>query len=148
MKRTGDWPRKKPLRNTAIIRKGPPEIRLPSLRKRPAMDKALRALVLVRAGHTCDICGIPLSLDDWECHHRRLRSQGGKDDAANLLALHHSCHQRAHNNREWARERGFIVHRDTEPAQRPVWRHGTAWQLPTSDGWVATAAPANESEAA
>ena len=136
------------MRHTGIVRKGPPEIRLRSLRKRPSMDRLLRAAVLGRAGGVCDICGIPLPVDDWECHHRRLRSQGGKDEPVNLLALHHSCHQRAHGNRDWARERGYIVHRGTVPAQRPVWRHGAAWQLPTPDSWAAASAPTNESEAA
>lgn len=94
------------------------------------------------------MCGEHLPACEWECHHRRLRSQGGKDEPPNLLALHDCCHARAHRNRAWARRHGYIVHRGDDPAARPVWRHGRSWRLPTPDGWVACAPPVDESEAA
>lgn len=89
------------------------------------------------------MCGQALSAKRWECHHRRLKSQGGRDERANLLALHDTCHGRAHGNRTWAKECGYIVHKGHDPETRPVWRHGRYWQLPTPDGWVPCAPPAD-----
>jgi hypothetical protein len=95
----------------------------------------LRDFVLARADGRCDMCGKPLPYR-WECHHRRLLAQGGTDDPTNLLALDYPCHAEAHEERTWARDHGYIVHRGTDPAERPVWRHGRVWQLPTDGGWV------------
>jgi hypothetical protein len=44
-------------------------------------------------------------------HHRMLRSQGGSDDPANLLAVCHRCHDWIHRNPAWSYERGFLLHR-------------------------------------
>lgn len=157
MKRTGDWGRKKPLRNTKPMASrsapmprarvertdGPPQVKLrPVARKwRPSWPSGLRDQVYVAAGSCCDICGQALSAKRWECHHRRLKSQGGEDERGNLLALHDACHSLAHRHRAWARECGYIVHRGDDPQARPVWRHGRSWQLPTEDGWVPCAPP-------
>jgi 5-methylcytosine-specific restriction endonuclease McrA len=105
------------------------------------MPKELRDLVWDRDGGRCAICGQGLSEKRWECHHRKLRSQGGRDEPANLLALHPRCHSEAHDNRTWARERGYIVHPNTDPASRAVLRHGAHWQLPAAGRWVDTTAP-------
>lgn len=129
----------------AAARKPPSEIKLPRAAKKyyPPWPAGLRDKVLELAGHCCDMCGQALSAKSWECHHRRLRSQGGLDEVDNLLALHHSCHGQAHGNRAWARARGYIVHRGDEPATRPVLRHGKTWQLPSIDGWTDCAPPAD-----
>lgn len=79
MKRSGPFRR----HTTLLTRKGPPVIRLRPNRRRPPIGD-LRAAVLARAGHCCDMCGGPLP-SRWECHHRRLRSQGGR--VGQLIAL-------------------------------------------------------------
>lgn len=157
MKRSGGWARRKPLApgaarlrrgalvrqsamtRTAAARKPPPEIKLPKPTRRPMFPPGLREAVYERAGHCCDMCGQILSVKSWECHHRRLRSQGGRDEPENLLALHHSCHRDAHSHRDWARDCGYIVHSGDDPATQPVLRHGWRWQIPTPDGWVRVA---------
>ena len=107
------------------------------------MDRNLRDSLLLRGFRRCDICGNHLPADIWEAHHRRLRSQGGPDEAANLLSIDHQCHWRAHHWRDWARDRGYIVHAGSDFAIRPVWRHGQSWQIPTPDGWTACEPPAD-----
>ena len=91
---------------------------------------SLREAVLERAGGCCDLCAFAIDPTEWECHHRRLKSQGGQDEIANLVALHDACHSRLHGDRVMARETGFIVHRPDDPAHTPVLRHGQTWALP------------------
>lgn len=91
----------------------------------------LREAVLARAGGCCDFCAFAIDPTDWECHHRRLRSQGGFDEMPNLVALHDACHSRLHDNRAMARDTGFIIHRPDDPAHTPVLRHGRTWAIPT-----------------
>lgn len=90
----------------------------------------LRVAVLERAGGCCDLCAFAIDPADWECHHRRLKSQCGLDEMANLVALHDACHSRLHDDRTMARETGFIVHRPDDPAHTPVLRHGKTWAIP------------------
>jgi hypothetical protein len=100
----------------------------------------LRPLTWERAGGRCDMCGLPLP-EIWECHHRRLKSQGGKNELPNLLALDYRCHAYAHEHRTWARIRGYIVHRPDMPALRPVLRHQRTWELPTDTEWIPSTPP-------
>ena len=87
--------------------------------------------VYARSEGNCDLCATWIPWDDYECHHRRLRSQGGLDQMANLVALHKfPCHDELHRQRRMARETGFIVHRPDDPAHTPVLRHGKTWSLP------------------
>lgn len=87
--------------------------------------------VYARAEGVCDMCATWINWDDYECHHRRLRGQGGRNEMANLVALHKfPCHARAHDNRAWAKEKGFIVHRPDKPTETPVLRHLRSRQLP------------------
>jgi hypothetical protein len=51
----------------------------------------LREKVLERCQGLCEKCGRSLP-ESWALHHRKLRSQGGKDVVQNFLALHHACH--------------------------------------------------------
>lgn len=61
---------------------------------------------------------------DFAVHHRKLRSQGGNDDPANLIALHHACHnlgsRSVHINVAVAVERGFLVPSWDDPAAVPL----------------------------
>lgn len=106
------------------------------------VDPALRRLVRARSGGTCECCGDPLSLI-FQAHHRKLRSRGGQDSAANLLALCGLCHRRIHNRVAWASEHGFIVSAYDDPATVAVAIGCDSWSLLTPDGrYVATEASA------
>ncbi len=76
------------------------------------MDKKLREALFIRSNGYCERCGGVLP-ESWAVHHRRLRSQGGKDELSNLVALHHECHNlgtdSVHLNPKKAIETGFIV---------------------------------------
>ena len=74
--------------------------------------KKLRQMLWIRCNGFCELCGGFLG-DDWALHHRQLKSRGGKDEIANVVALHHSCHNTGtdsvHLNPAWATEIGFMV---------------------------------------
>ena len=76
------------------------------------MAKQLREQVFKRCQGHCEKCGgvLPKS---WALHHRKLRSQGGKDVIENFVALHHACHNMGtdavHLNPASAIRDGFIV---------------------------------------
>ena len=42
-------------------------------------------------------------------HHRKLRSQGGSDEPANLLSVCAFCHEWIHHNVEDAHNMGWLV---------------------------------------
>lgn len=147
MKRSGPIARRTPLvsrsglaRTGSLVRSTPLPRAAVRARRTPVVEvgawQVLRLAVLARAGGRCDHCGLLLG-DVWECHHRKLRSRGGRDDMTNLVALHLSCHELAHGNPAWAEERGLIVASHADPAGVPVLRHGRARQLPTPGGWIA-----------
>lgn len=56
--------------------------------------------VLERDDYRCRGCGNTRHL---ELHHIIFRSQGGTDEADNLVTLCRRCHQRTHRNSEWRR---------------------------------------------
>lgn len=128
-------------RSTPLVRTGPlARARSPRTRKmrRPTMPSGLRHEVYLRAGGRCDLCTAPLPGDQWEAHHRRLRSRGGADTHENLIALCATCHHdRVHANPAWATEHGYMVPSWGDPATTPILRHGTTWQQPTGRTWTA-----------
>ena len=86
------------------------------------MKAEIANIVLERAGHYCEACGS--SGNDLALHHRRLRSQGGKDEPCNLIAVHHVCHNLGTNSihlkPKIAVEKGQIVPSWAEPAEFPL----------------------------
>ena len=86
------------------------------------MDKKVAETVLARAKGYCECCGLPC--DEFALHHRRLRSQGGKDEVCNLIAVHHSCHNLGtnsiHNRPGIAKVKGWIVPSWADPAEYPL----------------------------
>ena len=83
--------------------------------------KSTRNAVWDRAHGCCEACGSLLHEEFWECHHRRLRSQGGRHELANLLALCGVCHYDAHSRRsEFGEPRGLIVPSFASWAATPV----------------------------
>ena len=76
------------------------------------MDKKIAEKVLQRANGYCEVCGKVLG-DDYALHHRKLRSRGGKDEVANIIAIHHSCHNTGtnsiHLNPQKATLKGWMI---------------------------------------
>ena len=71
---------------------------------------AVKPLLDVRAGYRCEICRIrPIS----QYHHRLRRSQGGKNNLANLLALCDKCHFIVHDRPEQSYELGWLLRRNS-----------------------------------
>ena len=91
------------------------------------MNKKVVDIVFERAGHYCECCGKVCG--DFALHHRKLRSQGGKDEPANLIATHHACHNLGthsiHLNPSVAKKNGWIV---------PSWADPTEYPLTLPDG--------------
>lgn len=50
-------------------------------------------------------------------HHRKPRSVGGSDDHLNLLMVSHLCHQKIHDNNEWAYGLAYLL-KSHEPITR------------------------------
>jgi 5-methylcytosine-specific restriction endonuclease McrA len=100
--------RRTPLRSSTPLER---RTRLRPGRPDPAWRK-IRRDVLSRANHRCE-AGIPgvCTVRAEQCHHLRLRSQGGADDGGNLLAICAPCHEWAHRNVDEAVRRGLIWQR-------------------------------------
>ena len=83
----------------------------------------LREVVYARCQGYCEKCGNRLP-ESWALHHRKLKSRGGKDEASNLVALHHGCHNldtdSVHLNPPWAHQLGLMVGSWQEPCECPV----------------------------
>lgn len=136
MKR-GRIERRSPLRQARTATGRAPKPRKPAKRlKRAAMDSALREGVYGRAGACCDRCGRFIHPDVWECHHRQLRSRGGKDSWANLVALCGVCHGWVHANPAEATRDGWMVASWADPVEAPLFLHGRVWVLAIAAGWV------------
>lgn len=79
--------------------------------------------VLERASNYCEACGW-LAHVKMDFHHRKLRSQGGKDTVANLIWVHHTCHVLTrwsiHQNPARSYELGHMVRSRMEPSEIPV----------------------------
>lgn len=86
------------------------------------MKQAVVDIVLERAGYYCEVCG--KSGDNFALHHRKLKSQGGKDEPCNLIAVHHKCHNLGtdsiHLNPKRSVENGWIVPSWAEPSEFPL----------------------------
>ena len=88
------------------------------------MKQQVVDIVLARAGHYCEACGNPCA--EFALHHRRLKSQGGKDEPCNLIAVHHKCHNLGtdsiHLNPKRSMEMGWIVPSWADPAEYALHR--------------------------
>jgi hypothetical protein len=96
-----------------------------------------REALLNRCKGYCEFCGGALP-DSWAAHHRKLRSQGGKDDLDNVVALHHECHNlgtnSVHLNPKKSYENGFMVHSWETPENTPLHLAHEMWVLLTQQG--------------
>lgn len=93
--------------------------------------------LLERQAGYCWYCGLRIG-DDYAIHHRKLRKHGGNNSPANLLALHHNCHNlgtpSVHLDPARSYEWGFLVHSWEEPHRTPLRLHGGRWVLLNADG--------------
>ncbi len=102
------------------------------------MDPTLRSSIFDRSEGTCDLCGRAVDPNAWECHHRKLRSRGGRDSHANLVCLHPGCHAWVHQNPIEATENGFMVPSGADPAAVPVRRFLAYFVYPSGTRWGTT----------
>ena len=58
-----------------------------------------KAMVLNRDNYTCQCCKGKHKNSKLEVHHIVFRSQGGSDEASNLITLCHTCHKDLHNGK-------------------------------------------------
>ena len=87
------------------------------------MDKKIVKIVLERADGYCEVCG-GTAQESMALHHRKLKSRGGKDSPANLIWIHHGCHNlktdSIHLNPEKAEQKGYMVPSWQEPNEVPI----------------------------
>jgi len=96
-----------------------------------------RKALYERCKGCCEFCGGALP-ENWAAHHRKLRSQGGKDDLDNVVALHHECHNlgtnSVHLNPQKSYEDGFMVHSWQNPKTTPLKLTRFWWVILTPEG--------------
>jgi hypothetical protein len=110
--------------------------------------------VMRRAGGRCEVTpwGKPCS-GRIQWHHRKAFAHGGQPDVVNGLAVCEYHHSKIGNWPAMARYNGWSVHRNDDPAQVPVLRHGVPVLLTATGGVVhlatkpPTAAPEGDGEA-
>jgi hypothetical protein len=95
--------------------KGEPVGKKRTQRKNAAKAKKAaieREAALFRASYRCEF-----ERDGWRCparnglhcHHVKRRSQGGTDEASNLVCLCHGCHAWIHDNPAESRRLGYLA---------------------------------------
>lgn len=78
---------------------------------RPVLTTA-RLEVMTRANGACEARTVACGGRGVHAHHRRLRSQGGSDDAGNLLWVCATCHTWIHGHPAASYERGWMLRAD------------------------------------
>lgn len=91
----------------------------------------LRQACFIRAGDRCERCGKATEL---QCHHRKLRAQGGRNTLSNLAALCFECHMWCHDHPEAAQLGGYIVPSWADPASRAMFLHDGRLAVPDDEG--------------
>jgi hypothetical protein len=103
------------------------------------MDKAIVKIVEERATFYCEVCGRVAS-ESMALHHRKLKSRGGKDTPANLIRVHHECHNLGsdsiHLNPAIAEDRGHMVSSWKDPEETPFLRPDGSWVLLDNEGSI------------
>lgn len=99
--------------------------------------ESVRALVKLRAGNRCELCGSRLVAG--HMHHRQPRGMGGsrtsesKGSAANALWIHPGCHVTIELSRARALDKGWLIKQGQDPTAVPV-RLWDDWWLLADDG--------------
>lgn len=106
----------------------------------------VRKLVLARSMGYCEVGGEVLDPMDRALHHRKLRKQGGTDQADNVLVVCHGHHNlrsdSIHLNVSKASANGYLVQSWQEPSEVLVKIHGKHWAKLGTDGRYHEASPA------
>lgn len=105
-----------PLRRTPLAAR-PAEPTRRSKATKPDVPASVRRAVRERSGGICEACGTDRAE---HVHHRKLRSQGGRHEPANLLHVSHACHAEIHATPKRAYGLGLLVRRADDPASVPV----------------------------
>ena len=91
---------------------------------------AIVDLVKGRAKGYCEVCGLPEE-ETMALHHRKLKSRGGQDSVANLIWVHHKCHNLGtdsiHANPSYATDKGWMC---------PSWEEPSAFPFVKPDGTI------------
>ena len=105
------------------------------------MDKKIVKIVEERAAGYCESCGSGAS-ESMALHHRKLKSRGGKDTPANLIRVHHGCHNlntdSIHLNPEKAEDKGWMCPSWKDPEEQPMLYHNSYFALLNNDGSITT----------
>ena len=103
------------------------------------IDPKVIELVKARAGDYCEYCDCPAE-ETMAFHHRKLRSRGGEDTVANLVLVHHGCHNlktdSIHAKPAVAERLGYMVHSWQDPTEVPLVRADGSVALLLEDGTV------------
>ena len=78
-------------------------------RRTPDIPASVRAEVVRRSGGFCEIDHADCTNIAVHMHHRRLRAQGGRHEAANLLHLCGEAHRMVHANPTLSYEQGWMI---------------------------------------
>ena len=87
------------------------------------MKQNIVETVTARANGYCETCG-GRAEETMALHHRKLKSRGGKDEVANLIWIHHGCHNlktdSIHLNPATAEHKGWMVGSWQDPEETPM----------------------------
>jgi len=101
------------------------------------MDKRVVEQVIQRANGYCETCG-GVPGETMALHHRKLKSRGGKDTVANLIWIHHGCHNlntdSIHLNPEMAEHKGWMVGSWQDPEEVPFLQPDGSFVFLNNDG--------------
>lgn len=91
------------------IRKSTPRIkeRRPLRSKPHVIPSRVKQALFEQYGYLCQWCLVDGGALD--AHHVLPRSQGGKDQAGDLVPVHRLCHEQIHANPSLAKARGFLA---------------------------------------
>jgi len=110
LRRNGPPARRTPLRSRGPLRRSPSRGRPASTRTkipttvRRAVERRAAGQCEIRANGKCEKRG-------YHCHHKLMRSAGGRHEEDNLVLTCEPCHQYVHAHPNWSYENGWLIRR-------------------------------------